>query len=104
LNSHGHLCDASRANLFLVLENSIMTPGLDQGCVNGVMRRYVMEEAKKKGYSVKQAEVTLEDLEGACEVFLTNALQGVKWVQRFRGKEYRSEQTRRLYDFLFSED
>jgi branched-chain amino acid aminotransferase len=101
LNSHGHLCDASKANLFLIKEDSILTPALHQGCVNGVMRRYVSEEAKRKGYTVKQAEVTLEDLLGADEVFLTNALQGIKWVARFRDKQYGHEQTRRLYDFLF---
>lgn len=101
LNSHGLLCDGSKTNLFLIMENSVLTPALRQGCVNGVMRRHVIEEAKKKGYSVRQAEVTLEDLEGASEVFLTNALQDIKWVQRFRGKEYGSEQTRRLYNLLF---
>lgn len=101
LNSHGHLCDASKANLFLIMKDSILTPALHQGCVNGVMRRHVIEEAKKKGYTIKQAEVTLEDLEGASEVFLTNALQDIKWVQRFRDKEYGYEQARRLYDFLF---
>jgi branched-chain amino acid aminotransferase len=101
LNSHGLLCDASKANLFLIMENSIVTPALHQGCVNGVMRRYVIEEAKKKGYTVKQAEITLEELQSAEEVFLTNALQGIKWVSRFRETEYGHEQTRRLYDFLF---
>lgn len=101
LNSHGHLCDASKANLFLIMENSIVTPALHQGCVNGVMRRYVIEEAKKKGYTVRQAEVTVEDLHSAEEVFLTNALQDIKWVARFREREYAHEQTRRLYDFLF---
>lgn len=101
LNSHGHLCDASKANLFLIRNNSLLTPALHQGCVNGVMRRHVIEEVKKKGYTVKQAEVSQADLEGAEEVFLTNALQGIKWVQRFRDKEYRSEQTKKLYDLLF---
>jgi branched-chain amino acid aminotransferase len=101
LNSHGLLCDASKANLFFIRENSILTPALHQGCVNGVMRRFVIEEAKKKGYTVKQAEVTLEDLQSAEEVFLTNALQRIKWVSRFREKEYGHEQTRRLYNFIF---
>lgn len=101
LNSHGLLCDASKANLFLIMENSILTPALHQGCVNGVMRRYVIEEAKRKGYTLKQAEVSIEDLQSAEEVFLTNALQGIKWVARFREKDYPCEQTRRLYDFIF---
>ena len=101
LNCHGLLCDASKANLFLVKDDEILTPALHQGCVNGVMRRYVVEELKKKGYVVKQEALSQEDLEGAEEVFLTNALQGIKWVQRFRDVEYGSAQTKALHDLLF---
>lgn len=101
LNSHGHLCDASKANLFLINKGDILTPALHQGCVNGVMRRHVIEELKKKGYVVKQSEVSQENLQDASEVFVTNALQGIKWVERFRGKVYGHGETRRLYNLLF---
>lgn len=101
LNCHNQLCDASKANVFLVKEDEIFTPALHQGCVNGVMRRYIVEELKKKGYVVKQEELLQEDLEQANEVFLTNALQGMKWVRRFRNKEYSCEQTKRIHDLLF---
>jgi branched-chain amino acid aminotransferase len=101
LNCHNHLCDASKANIFLIRETDILTPALHQGCVNGVMRRYVIEEAKKRGYTVKQGEVTQQDLEAAQEVFLTNALQGIKWVERFRDTTFGFEQTKRLHDLLF---
>ena len=101
LNCHNHLCDASKANIFLIRESDIFTPALHQGCVNGVMRRYVIEEAKKQGYTVKQAEVSQQDLEGAQEVFLTNAVQGIKWVERFRDTTYGFQQTKRFHDVLF---
>jgi branched-chain amino acid aminotransferase len=101
LNCHGLLCDASKANLFLVKDGAILTPALHQGCVNGVMRRYVVEELKKKGYVVKQEALSQEDLEAADEVFLTNALQGIKWVRRFRDIEFSYEQTKALHDLLF---
>lgn len=101
LNCHGLLCDASKANIFLVKDDEILTPALHQGCVNGVMRRYVIEELKKKGYVVKQAELSQDDLEGAHEVFLTNALQGIKWVRRFQNIEYGHAQTKTLHNLLF---
>ena len=101
LNCHNHLCEASKANIFLVRQTGILTPALHQGCVNGVMRRYVVEELKKKGCEVIQGEVTLQDLEEAEEVFLTNALQGIKWVRHFRDKQYSCAQTKSLHDLLF---
>jgi branched-chain amino acid aminotransferase len=101
LNSHHLLCDGSKTNLFVIRKDDILTPALHQGCINGVMRRHVVEELKKKGYVIKQAELSLDDLEGAQEVFLTNALQGIKWVQRFRDKEYGYEQTKKLYGLLY---
>jgi branched-chain amino acid aminotransferase len=101
LNSQNLLCDASKANVFLVKEGEIRTPALHQGCVNGVMRRYVVEELKKKGYVVKQAALSQTDLEDADEMFLTNALQGIKWVRRFWNSDYGHEQTKRIHDLLF---
>ena len=101
LNNSSHICDASKANIFLIKEGEISTPALHQGCINGVMRRYLIEELKKKGYVVQQEAISLVDLESADEVFLTNALQNIKWVQRFREKEYTSTLTRKLYSTLF---
>ncbi len=88
LNGDNHICDSSKANIFLIKGDEIFTPALHQGCVSGVMRRFLIHELKEMGYHVKQQEVSEEDLRHAEEVFLTNAIRGIRWVRSFRDVSY----------------
>ncbi|HEY0067425.1 MAG TPA: aminotransferase class IV, partial [Flavisolibacter sp.] len=88
LNGDNHICDSSKANIFLIKGNDILTPALHQGCVSGVMRRFLINELKDMGYRVEQQEVSEEDLRHAEEVFLTNAIRGIRWVRSFRDVSY----------------
>lgn len=101
LNSENALCDGSRTNLFLLVQGELYTPALNQGCVSGVMRRYVIDRLKNLDYAVHQTAITEEKLLAADEVFCTNALEGMRWVRRFRQKTFAANQTGHLYAQLF---
>jgi branched-chain amino acid aminotransferase len=98
LNAQNFLCDSSKANVFLVKGKNLYTPALHQGCVNGVMRRVVVEEAKQLGYRLHQDEVDEAQLLAADEVFLTNAIQLIRWVESYKTASYECTQTRKLFD------
>ena len=98
LNTQNNLCDTSKANIFLVKGDQIHTPALHQGCINGVMRRVVIEEVKELGFRLYQEEITEEDLLNADEVFLTNAIQMIRWVKTYKHKAYISIQTKKIFD------
>jgi branched-chain amino acid aminotransferase len=102
LNHEGLLCDASRANLFIIREGTFLTPALHQGCVKGVMRQFVIRSLAAQGVVVQEDRLSEEDLLRADEVFLTNALYGIRPVARYRNTHYGSGQTRALYTRLFS--
>ena len=101
LNSNNGIADGSRTNIFLIKGNEVLTPALDQGCVNGVMRRHIINELKKLNFTVKQNRVLTEDLINADEVFLTNAIQGIKWVKNFREKFYSDVTTTHIFKTVF---
>jgi branched-chain amino acid aminotransferase len=90
LNGSGHIADATTANLFIIRDGIITTPALSQGCVNGVMRRHLLEKLKAKNADFKAEEsiVTIDNLLHADEVFLTNAIKGIRWVKQFRDTTY----------------
>jgi branched-chain amino acid aminotransferase len=90
LNTSGRICDTSRANLFLIRNSEVFTPALSEGCVNGVMRRMVIEKLKDSDYRIHQGEITSDELLNADEVFLTNAIAGIRWVESFRDKKFSS--------------
>ncbi|MGN6399321.1 MAG: aminotransferase class IV [Flavisolibacter sp.] len=102
LNSDNHICDSSKANIFLIKNGEIFTPALHQGCVNGVMRRFLIDEVKKLNYKVHQQEITEDDLLNADEVFLSNAIIGMHWVGFFRKKNYVHNVSSVIYGQLLS--
>lgn len=100
LNAHNYLCDTSRANIFLVKDDEIYTPALHQGCINGVMRRRTIDVVKKLGFRLHQKEISEDQLLQADEVFLTNAIQVIRWVKQYRQSEYGYQQTKKIFEAL----
>lgn len=76
LNTAGHLCEAATANLFLVANGTLFTPSLDSGCLPGITRQCVIELAQKIGVPCEVTSLTLAQLQGADEIFLTSATRG----------------------------
>lgn len=98
LNTDGNIADGTIANIFLIKEGVVITPGPDQGCVNGVMRRHLLEKMKDAGYSIQENPVSVSTLEEADEIFLTNAISGIRWVKQFREKVYSNNLTVEIYN------
>jgi branched-chain amino acid aminotransferase len=97
LNTYGRIADSTIANLFLVKGDTIFTPALSEGCVNGVMRKYLLASLAASNCQVEETIVSAEDLLAADEVFLSNAVNGIRWVQRFRDKIYNNMKTVEIY-------
>jgi len=93
LNNEGHIADSTIANLFIFRNDQFITPGPAQGAVDGVMRTYLVREMRAAGYTVHESPVTVSELEAAEEVFLSNAIQGIRWVNRFRDSTYGNHRT-----------
>lgn len=100
LNEAGTIADGSHTNIFLVKGAEISTPALSSGCVDGVMRRFIIARLKDRGQVVRETNVHVPDLENADEVFLTNAIQGVRWVARFGNKTLASTVSRSIFELL----
>ena len=81
----GRLISATAANLFLVRGGCVITPDIRDCGVAGVMRRLVLETAARKGIPTRIEDLPLESLAEADEVFLTNAVTGVRPVGEVLG-------------------
>jgi branched-chain amino acid aminotransferase len=98
LNASGHIADSTIANIFLINGGIISTPALTEGCVNGVMRRYLLSHMREAGYEIHETTVATRDIEKANEVFLSNAINGIRWVRQFGETTYPHIQTMKIYD------
>jgi branched-chain amino acid aminotransferase len=97
LNQYGRVSDASIANVFFIKDGVVYTPSLEEGGVAGVMRQYLIQQLRQAGRIVQEGAYTLEDIEAAEEIFLTNAVQGIRWVQSFNNHTYRNRETAEVY-------
>lgn len=100
LNSSGHLCDSTIANLFIVKNERLFTPALDQGCVAGVMRRHVINQLKDGPWAVTEGAISPEEILQADEVFLTNSIQYIRWVKSIENAAYGNAITQKIYATL----
>ena len=84
LNEKGELASVSMANLFWVKGGVVRTPARDCGCRAGTVRRWVLE---RSGQKVEEGRWRKEELDGADEIFLTNARIGIQPVVSWHGKK-----------------
>ena len=98
LNSHDRICDATIANVFWVKDETVFTPPLHEGCVAGVMRRYLIGKLRSSEQPIREEELETPDLENADEVFLTNAIYGIRWVSQFRENTYQNKISEKLFE------
>jgi len=84
LNERGEIASASMANLFWVKEGKLRTPARECGCRAGTVRRWVLE---RSGQKVEEGRWRKEELDGAEEIFLTNARIGIQPVVSWSGKK-----------------
>ena len=97
LNTEGRLCDTSIANIFLIKDEVVYTPALAEGCIAGVMRRNLIEKLTAAGYKLVEGKVSVDELLDADEVFLTNSIYNLRWVQSIGDKQYTNMQTQKIY-------
>lgn len=93
MNQYGRLAETTSSNVFWIKDGIISTPPLTEGPVAGIMREVVMGLAIKKGLLLQEKELTIDELLVADECFLTNALNGITMVNKFRGKQMENKIT-----------
>lgn len=99
-NNQGGILEGTSANLFVVSNGVLYTPGLEEGCLAGTMRMQVINLALNNGIKVYECNILPQNLLVADEIFLTNAVNGIQWVSGYRTKRYFSNTAKRLIDLL----
>lgn len=93
LNQRENVCESIIANLFWIKDGQIYTPPLTEGCVEGIMRSYLIDQIK----TVTETPCRTEDLLQADEVFLTNAIRGIRWMRSIDDVNYDGATAKKLH-------
>lgn len=96
-NTTGNIIESTIANIFWIKEGELYTPPLPEGCVAGVMRRYVLNTV-----TVTEKVLDEQTLLAADEVFVTNAIKGIKWVKSIGEREYSNQVTQNIFNAVLN--
>lgn len=100
LNDKHHIIEAISSNIFAVKNGVLYTPPVSDGCVNGVMRKKIIELAQANKIAVYEISIMQSVLLGADEFFLTNTINGIRWVVAYKQKRYFNDTSKKLTDKL----
>jgi branched-chain amino acid aminotransferase len=81
-DSRGNLSECTTSNLFLVVDDELVTPSLGSGCLPGIVRSVLVEH----GVAVERV-LPATTLDRATEVFITSSTTGVRPVYRIDGRD-----------------
>ncbi len=85
LNHLGEVAECTGDNIFIVRDQQLLTPPYEAGVLHGITRATVMELAREDGIPVRETTMSLEDLYGADECFLTGSAAEVVPVIKVDG-------------------
>lgn len=97
LNNNKNVVGALNGNMFLVAGNTIKTPPLTDGCLNGVTRKILMKILNKSSdFEVLESSISPFELQKADELFITNSISGIQPITKYRKKEYTNMVAKKL--------
>lgn len=89
LNENKQVVEALNGNIFLISGNIVKTPPLSEGCLNGIMRKQLIAIIKLlPNFSLEETSISPFELQKADEIFITNTIQGIVSVTKYRKKEF----------------
>ncbi|WP_165864805.1 aminotransferase class IV [Rufibacter latericius] len=90
LDPSGNLAELTYSNLFWVKGETLYTPGLQTGCLNGIMRRKLLQWALRRNWQVNEGLFQPNELTAADAVFSGN-VTGLRIIQSLEGKNLTSK-------------
>ncbi len=97
-NAAGNIAEATHSNIFFIKNNKIVTPPVSEGCIDGVMRKIVLELSKELNFDIAVAPVPAADIYQYDEILLTNVIQGIRWVEYLDKKVFQKNKTSQFID------
>ena len=84
-NAEGRVVEGSSSNLFVARGGELCTPALEDGLLDGITRRRVIELLHGAGREMAEAHLAPDDVRRADEAFITSSVRGVMPVVKVDG-------------------
>ena len=92
---HKYVQECGTMNVFFIIENTVITPGLTSGTIlNGVTRDSVIALFKELGHAVEERSISIDEIMAAhtagtlTEVFGTGTAATISFIKELKYKDY----------------
>ncbi|WHY89285.1 aminodeoxychorismate lyase [Neobacillus cucumis] len=85
LTEEGYIAEGIVSNIFWKKGNTVYTPSLATGILNGITRQFTMKAVKTLGMHLEEGLFSMEDVAAAEEIFVTNSIQEIVPISEFEG-------------------
>ena len=93
LNEKGEVVECIYSNIFFIQKDGIIvTPSLESGCLDGCMRKYLIENQKIINLKIKEKSIYLSDLSTYISCFITNSVSGLKSISAINSHNFEDQE------------
>ena len=90
----GNATEASTSNIFVIVDRkTVLTPKLSSMVLDGITRRKLIEYLRASQFTLIESDISKSELESSQEIWLTNAIQGIRLVDRYEKLDMFKEKT-----------
>src|SRR5690606_2177958 len=89
VNTDKQVVEGINGNLFLMQGNVVKTPPLADGCLDGIIRKKIIEiVSATEGLELLEESISPFELQKSDEMFLTNTIVGIQPISQYRKKTF----------------
>jgi branched-chain amino acid aminotransferase len=101
INEVKNVVEGISGNIFMLLNNKLITPPISEGCLNGILRKQIVALSKYfPEVAFVEEVISPFDLQKADELFISNLIIGIQPITKYRKKEYKSNFALKLINKL----
>ncbi|MBC7537593.1 MAG: aminotransferase class IV [Bacteriovorax sp.] len=86
VNTAGHVTEGTTSNIWMIKDNIIYTPSLQDGVLDGLTRKTLIQMADRNNLMLQEISLTQEDFLGADECFITSTTRNLVPVTIIEGR------------------
>lgn len=91
LNSDQEIIETQHSNIIVIKDKKAIVPTPDQGALDGVVRKQMIKLLEEDGYEIVDDKLRAYEINIADQVFVTNSISGIQYVNQFRKKTFTGE-------------
>ncbi len=101
LNTNKSVVEALNGNIFILKGDTLKTPPIEDGCLKGIMRKQIIDIVKAiPEITLIEESISPFELQKVDEIFITNVIQGIQPVTKYRKKKYSNNFSKQLLSKL----